>query len=942
MAFILTERALYKPLSNYLSTLGCDSTEEVHAETYPDLLVGVNGSQFVVEAKIGKQDFFKGIAQLESHARNIGTDQKLLLVYPEKVRARFARPDDKRISRIALDIPLLEALVLIEDLTESYKGKTAKYVLKKAVTAATKKSKIYNPELTLKALTKSVQVLANELRGWDEIAKLESEVVGRMELFTTLGSESGVDKGEFRAASIDLSAYILVNQLLFYRIFSERTNKVPHLTTSLTKRALENNFKKILKIDFVPIFRVKILPHIPEKSNIEIVIRQVVNVINALKPEKMEHNLMGRIFHDLLPRETQKILAAFYTRPVAAELISGLSVKKAHDKVIDPACGSGTLLVSAYWRKRRLVNPREKKVHKKFLEKEITGIDIMPFASHLTAVNLAAQDVDEITNDLRIGCQDSLTIQAGSILQNHDWQLSLLDTDKELTKVNVTESTKNEGFELGKVDTVIMNPPFTKQKRLPTDYHKSVLNRWGNLTGGRIGLWGSFIFMADNILKPNGRIGAVIPINILRGELTRRIRNFLLAGTYTWKYILRSTNNYAFSESSEYSDIILVVEKTPPKPSDLFGVVLIQKNLKDFSLQEARMIADRIKTIKPGSNHEEKLFEIYWEKHIWLDQHLDNMMPLVSVGSIKSKRILDTFNNKIISSPKTKKFTANQFSEGFRPVPKGLSELVFITRPEPKQRAMYANIILKKELKSKQKVKGTSKTGLDILIPKKYLLDTLRTPVGLETMDISRVLDYLIMTPYKELPTVKSYSNYTGKINWDNIQLTALKTKTQLTICRRINPYSPSQKHLSFYSSKFYYPSNQMEVVHEEGDRAKIMCLFFNSTAFFAQFLTHKEESTGRRVDIRVSDLVSMYGFDYDKLTNKDKKLLLKTFDEISTKVFPSIMEQYKDGHTLRRRIDEAVFAVIGLKKSTIKKMLNDLYQTIYEEMVRIRSFSRD
>jgi len=63
---------------------------------------------------------------------------------------------------------------------------------------------------------------------------------------------------------------------------------------------------------------------------------------------------------------------------------------------MDLAVGSGTLLVAAYRRKRELLKQEKgfvdlEKMHRKFLEEDLTGIDIMPFAAHLAVVHLSLQ-----------------------------------------------------------------------------------------------------------------------------------------------------------------------------------------------------------------------------------------------------------------------------------------------------------------------------------------------------------------------------------------------------------------------------------------------------------------------------------------------------------------------------------------------------------------------
>ena len=49
-------------------------------------------------------------------------------------------------------------------------------------------------------------------------------------------------------------------------------------------------------------------------------------------------------------------------------------------------------------------------LHKNFVENEISGLDIMPFAAHLTAVNLSSQSIESTTDKLRVGVMDSLSL----------------------------------------------------------------------------------------------------------------------------------------------------------------------------------------------------------------------------------------------------------------------------------------------------------------------------------------------------------------------------------------------------------------------------------------------------------------------------------------------------------------------------------------------------
>ena len=76
------------------------------------------------------------------------------------------------------------------------------------------------------------------------------------------------------------------------------------------------------------------------------------------------HDLLGRIFHRLL--NTARYDGSFYTSTAAAAVLAGLAIESAEDlpedlaafRVIDPACGTGTLLMAAAERIRDLPERR--------------------------------------------------------------------------------------------------------------------------------------------------------------------------------------------------------------------------------------------------------------------------------------------------------------------------------------------------------------------------------------------------------------------------------------------------------------------------------------------------------------------------------------------------------------------------------------------------------
>ena len=205
-----------------------------------------------------------------------------------------------------------------------------------------------------------------------------------------------------------------------------------------------------------------------------------------------------------------------------------LETNKLEDlRILDPACGSGTLLVAAYKRKQTLYTKLYgykdlDKIHKQFVEHDITGIDIMPFAAHLSAINLAMQNVEQATDTVRIATQDSLDmakfIAAPRFKRDgleilpyaRAIQLTLNEAFGKLPGVTAKGTLSAEGrgkkFRIEPVDVVIMNPPFSDREKMPKDMREKLKKNeiLGNICGHQINLWGYFLALAYYLLKENG------------------------------------------------------------------------------------------------------------------------------------------------------------------------------------------------------------------------------------------------------------------------------------------------------------------------------------------------------------------------------------------------------------------------------------------------------
>ena len=914
----ITERSMYPPILQELSKLGFTGLQEVDlGGQFPDVEFWYGNHRFILEVKIGtwQRKLVKSIIQAKKYSELAKTNNIVLLFYPPEIRRPLI---PSQLNDLVLKTSI-DALVLTEywkwDYTSGKRPKLGELLseLKQRIEA---KKPVVSLSLVIETLRESIVVLSDHLKVLSNIdmEKLLSSVVGRFDLFVALGETSNIQEEDLRMATIDLSSYLLLNQILFYHIYSQLTGNVPELQTE-NLDSLSSYFKKITDINYKQIYAVDVLSNLPRTPKAIEVINDTIEAIKTVKPQLVEHDLLGRLFHELLPPATRKVLAAFYTRPVAAEILATLAIDSSNETILDPACGSGTLLVSAYKRKMELQHPRltvEKALsHTKFVERDIVGIDIMPFAAHLSAIHLASQNFDVTTNRVLVGVKNSLKLREGSLIEPFSKNLQKTLVEQEYASsetsgaVGLTKS--GDTFRLGKVDTVIMNPPFTKEERLPKDYKDALEKFAGDLqtfSGKSAGLWGYFLALATKFGK---KVACVIPINLLRGQGSLKLRLSLLNGNFTWKYIVKATENYGFTEGAEYRDILLVTEVKKSNPDDKAGIVLIKKRLEKLSFEEAKEIALKITNVRAGSDIQCDDFDIYWVTHRKLSARKEHLMPIVAFSNIKNMQLAYYFIERIEKdlSSKLRKLPKKWIVEGFRPYPKGISKVAFVTRPFHPSREEQAFMILKEEGKDfiNAKIKDSSE---EILINKKSTIPSLRTLTGIQTYDFTGLHDYVITGQYPKLTQIAALSLFSDKsVNWEKIKSECHNRLTHIVVSRRINWYSPNVSHLAFYSDIAFAPSDQGKLLKVKNkNAAKILSLSLNSILSLLQLFMYKEESTGRWLDIRTTDLVQTYILNFERLNETDTTELLQLFDELKSVQFPGYRQQLKERFWGRVKLD--------------------------------------
>ncbi|NLI98541.1 N-6 DNA methylase [bacterium] len=951
----VTERSFYPELIDIIRSKGGQAVSEIMYQSEPDIQFELGNRTWLLSVKIGENPKIikDALLQYLRHKDDSGIKFGLILFLPDLFRkiepAESAIRSTLRRTKVTT---MIDADLVKDELADRPFPEVIDYLIKEVLLKLERKQSTYYPFPRVISLLQ--QQVADMMAGIHLDEKTALRVITDKHLLMDLGH---MHTSEAEATAYFLAAFIFLNQILFLRLLvNAQPDKFSTPITPVTHNGLRTAFGKVCEINYRPIYEIDVLDAIPKEF-----LEDTFKLIWGLEVEKVQHELPGRIFHELMPSKIRKMLAAFYTRPYAADILAHLTIEKNDATVFDPACGSGTILVSAYNCKMHL-SKKEGIVgnpHRRFAEKELFGADIMPFAVHLTSANIAAIDPAVTIERTQIIQGNSLELASG-VVYSGGIQLGFFVH----TPMAKTVNGDPYAIKLNNFDAILMNPPFTKIERgIKAIVEK--MDRFKNKIGGEVGLWGHFIGLADVFLKEEGTFGGVIPINVLRGRESASVRKIVFE-EWTPLYILKPTYNYGFSEWSEYRDILLIARKQKPEPDHKVKFCLVKKDLTKITQRDIKKIAEGVK--KRDTTRDDELVDIDSHPIKEIKERMNNLMWFCGVTDFnfrdKITAFLEKFNDKLLPFPANEKY----FQTGLRTYGR-LSKILFLTRRTQDARIEQAFLHFLSDLKtpiSAQTLKGTT-----YKIPKSKLIKSLRTPVGINQMDMTFLCDYIVKEPYTDLERVCKAADVSlpKEEFWDELNERLKGIESYIAVSRRLNPFSPANHHFAFFAARRFSPSDQLNVILEENsNRAQAICAVLNSIIFHGQFFLLKEESTGRYVDIRLYDLEEMRLIPSDKTIN----LLVNVFRKYGQIEFPALSKQFDrnfseryeefwDRERLRKgnqqrlwtyldkpinpfpdrlKFDLAVCKALGVPVT--KEELLSLYEIIVKEMILIKGLKRD
>src|ERR1017187_2019760 len=187
--------------------------------------------------------------------------------------------------------------------------------------------------------------------------------------------------------------------------------------------------------------------------------QRVIDGVERFDFQNISADILGHTFQRLVSPEERHKFGQHYTVETIVDLVNAFCIREGHANVLDPACGSGSFLVRAFYRKANL--DRSLATHENI--SGLFGCDINPFPAHLATLNLAARDLVQYSFP-RVVRRTFFTVEP----------------DKAFCRLPKETRDKRGQREISDValpalDAIIGNPPYVRQEQIPREGEKGVI-----------------------------------------------------------------------------------------------------------------------------------------------------------------------------------------------------------------------------------------------------------------------------------------------------------------------------------------------------------------------------------------------------------------------------------------------------------------------------------
>ncbi len=600
----------------------------------------------------------------------------------------------------------------------------------------------------------------------------------------------------------------------------------------------------------------------------------------------------------------------------------------------------------------------------------------MPFAAHLSVINLALQAPIFETDEVRIAIEDSTKLNPGlqispvsRVLPEARKQRTLENfhiQEEELVEAGAIKVNGKPGktIRLNKVDVVIMNPPFTRQETIAdfsSEYKSALedrLSKYRELINRRMSYCSYFLFLADKFLKDEGKIAAVLPSTILVKETDLGIRK-LLYNDYDMHYVIAREDALNFSDSTNLREILLVAKKRKKKEPG--SVIYVTLKKLDSGLYPKIEHCKRL--LKDREFIDEEDIRVYKVSQKSLDP--DNLFKPIAVSDTRMTKLWEKMseNDKFEGA----KEIGINLEEGVRSREGGSFPETAIL-DERITELTRRDLWLVEEIKNNFVKARNRYTKDSVKIPTVALIPCVRTPTGRNKIDLSYLNEFVLSKRYKGHKQFLSISGLREKVLSSRWNKYLEKRVSHLGIIETLHIDAPGTCFFAYYTKiPRVFGSSFWNVTGVDESEAKLFAVWLNSTVNLVQLFIERVPTGWFKV--RGYTFEKLLLLSPRRLSKKEKATLENVFHNICGENFPCIWKQLAmniDPSTIapewrdrlsevfdnfeqwlgvefkpRVQIDETILEILGYDSNNIGELLRWLYPALLREVYILKKMNR-
>lgn len=316
---------------------------------------------------------------------------------------------------------------------------------------------------------------------------------------------------------------------------------------------------------------------------------KVLKRLNRFNFAYVNRDILGHVYEDYLPKQERKELGEYYTPlEVVQFMLDSVDYRPnegiGRKKILDPACGSGTFLtevterlIQHFLRKFNKnsvhgLNADEARTILERIENNVYGIDINPFAAHITQINLLFRTIDlydKITEKEPHYTMDGFEIHVADTLSPTLREQQSGSTETETMQSGLEQFADYNGRAKAfiedrnavdrikdneKFDVVVANPPYVRIQNLSgmkdtySAHYASAIKNFD--------IYVPFIERGVEWLTDDGQLAYICPDRLVYADYAEKIRDRLIEEPITSLIDFKETD--VFDVPTPYPCIVTI------------------------------------------------------------------------------------------------------------------------------------------------------------------------------------------------------------------------------------------------------------------------------------------------------------------------------------------------------------------------------------------------